>query len=211
MRDAERVWAVAVGAVGLSCFVTGALMTSAPAVDHATADALATLRRRRPWVLAGAVTSIIGATLLLWPLAVVETETGADVWRSLALFSLVTWVFGFGFLALGSLLVAGVVWRTTGGPSDEVARSLLDISHLAIWSVSAPVGAVSVAATTVVGTQADLFGAWVGVAAAAKVLTVAIEVAGTGRQHGWNAGGWAYGTSGYATVAWFALVLIALA
>lgn len=49
------------------------------------------------------------------------------------------------------------------------------------------------------------------VPAVAKILTVLVEVAGTGRRHGWNAGGWAYGTSGYATVAWFALVLVALA
>ena len=48
------------------------------------------------------------------------------------------------------------------------------------------------------------------VIAAAKVLTVVIEVAGVGVRSGWNAGGWAAGSSGYATVAWFGLVLLAL-
>lgn len=47
-------------------------------------------------------------------------------------------------------------------------------------------------------------------AAVLKWITVVIEVAGAGRTGGWNAGGWAYGSSGYATVLWFTLVLLAL-
>jgi hypothetical protein len=43
-----------------------------------------------------------------------------------------------------------------------------------------------------------------------KVATVGLEVAGIARRRGWNAGGWAAGTSGYVTVAWFALVLVAI-
>lgn len=78
-----------------------------------------------------------------------------------------------------------------------------------MWSVSAPIGAVLVAATTAVGLQNEIFGPLV-VIAAAKVLTVVIEVAGVGVRSGWNAGGWAAGSSGYATVAWFGLVLLAL-
>jgi len=122
-----------------------------------------------------------------------------------------TWVFGFGFLALGSMLLVGIVWRTSEGPGQEVARVQLDLSHLAVWSLSAPVGAMAVVATTVVGVQADVFGTLVVVAALVKVITVVIEVAGVGRQRGWNAGGWAGGSSGYATVAWFGLVVAALA
>lgn len=211
MRDAEQAWAVVAGVVGLICFAGGAMAARVPAIDAATEDALADLVRRRRSVLAGSVASITGAALLLWPLAAVATQPDPEVWRSLAIFSMAAWVFGFGFLALGSLLVIGVVWRGGDGPGSDLSRVLLDVSHLAVWSVSAPVGAVSVVATTAVGVQAGLFGAWVIAGAAAKVLTVLVEVAGTGRRHGWNAGGWAYGTSGYATVAWFALVLLALA
>lgn len=211
MRDAEQAWAVAAGAVGLICFASGALAARVPAVDADADDAVNDLIGRRRAVLAGSIASVTGAALLLWPLAAVATEPSADVWPSLAVFSMAVWVFGFGFLALGLLLVIGVVWRGDQGPAPEVARVLLDTSHLAVWSVSAPIGAVSVAATTAVGLQAGVFGAWVVVAAAAKVLTVLVEVAGTGRTTGWNAGGWAAGVSGYATVAWFALVLIALA
>lgn len=211
MRDAEQTWVVAVGVIGLIGFAAGAMAAKVPAVDASTGDAVADLLRRRRAVLAGSVASITGAALLLWPLAAVATDPDPDVWTSLAVFSMAVWVFGFGFLALGSLLVIGVVWRGNEGPGPDVSRVLLDINHLAVWSVSAPIGAVSVLATTAVGVQAGLFGAWVIAAATAKVLTVLIEVAGTGRRHGWNAGGWAYGTSGYATVAWFAVVLLSLA
>ena len=161
-------------------------------------------------MLAGSLASVAGAGLLLWPLCVVATSTDVDVWRSLALFSVATWVFGLGILAIGSMLHVAV-WRTNGGPEGDTARVLLDLSHLAVWSVSAPVGAVAVVATTIVGVQAELLGPVVVVAAVAKAVTSAIEVAGVGSQQGWNAGGWAYGSSAYATVAWFALVLVALA
>ncbi len=210
MRDAERTWTVLAGAVGLLCFIAGSLLVRAPAVDVPIAEALVDLRGRRARVLAGAVIGMAGAGMLLWPLSAVAASTDPDVWRSLALFSIVAWVFGFGFLALGSLLVIGTVWRGDDGPSSGTTRVLLDLSHLAIWSASAPIGALAVVATTAVGVQADLFGPWVVVAAGVKVATVVVELAGTGRLRGWNAGGWAYGSSGYATVAWFALILLAL-
>ena len=207
MRDAERWWVTICGVVGLIGFVAGFMAVRAPAIDLPVDQAVADLVRRRARVLVGSVASVAGAGLLLWPLCVVATSTDADVWRSLALFSIASWVFGFGFFAVGSMLLVAVVWRTTDGPEAALARVLLDLSHLAIWSISAPIGALSVVATTVVGLQAGLFGPLVVVAAVAKVVTAAIEVAGVGRQRGWNAGGWAYGSSAYATVAWFALVL----
>lgn len=204
------MWAVAAGAIGLLCFVAGALLARVPAVDQPTEAAVAVLVGRRRAVLLGSVASIAGAGLLLWPLAAVATEPSEDVWPSLAALSLAAWVFGFGFLALGSLLVVGVVWRTDDGPSPALARTLLDVAHLAVWSVSAPIGALSTAATTAVGVQSGRLGGAIVVAAAVKVVTVVVELAGTCRQRGWNAGGWALGTSGYATVAWFALVLVSL-
>lgn len=210
MRDAEQMWAVVAGAFGLVSFVFGSIAVRAPAVDAPTEEALADLRARRGRVLAGSVAAVFGAGLLLWPLSVVAMTRDADTWRSLAAFSIATWVFGFGFLAFGWLLLVVTVWRTDGAMGDGVARAFLDLSHLAMWSISAPVGALSVIATTVVGVQAELFGWWVVVAASLKVATGVVEVAGTGRQTGWNAGGWARGSSGSATVAWFVLVLIAL-
>ena len=123
-----------------------------------------------------------------------------------------TWIFGFMFLAAGSVALVVTVWRADSGDvlAEHTSRALLDISHLAIWSFSAPIGAMSVAATTVIGVQAALFGPWVVAAAVLKWITVLIEVAGAGRTRGWNAGGCAYGASGYATVLWFALLLVAL-
>ena len=142
MQDPEQVWMVSAGVLGLIGFAAGALTAKVPAVDASTADAVADLVRRRPAVLAGSVASITGAALLLWPLVAVATDPDPDVWRSLALFSMATWVFGFGFLAVGSLLVIGIVWRGDEGPGLDVSRVLLDISHLAVWSVSAPIGAM---------------------------------------------------------------------
>ncbi len=211
MQNAERLFVTIAGVLGLLSFVIGSIAARAPAVDLPIEQAQADLVRRRAQVLAGSVGAIAGAAMLLWPLSVVASSSGPEIWRSVALFSMATWVFGFGFLAVGSMLLVVVVWRTSGGPGAEIARALLDLSHLAVWSISAPVGAMAVVATTVVGVQAELFGKLVVLAAIMKVVTVVIEVAGVGRQQGWNAGGWAGGSSGYATVAWFGLVVAALA
>jgi hypothetical protein len=48
-------------------------------------------------------------------------------------------------------------------------------------------------------------------AAGVKIATAVVEIIGTGQRSGWNAGGWARGTSGCATVAWYAALLVALA
>jgi len=68
-----------------------------------------------------------------------------------------------------------------------------------------------VLATTVVAVQADLAGGLLVALAGVKVATVVVEVAGTGRRTGWNAGGWARGVSGYTSVAWFAALLLTVA
>ena len=130
VRTAEQWWVVAAGSVGLVCFVAGALFTRAPAVDQPIERAMADLRDRRAAVLTGSVLSITGAALLLWPLAFVAAEPGVDRWPSLAIASMAAWVFGFGFLALASLLLVAIVWRTDGPPDVEVARTFLDLGHL---------------------------------------------------------------------------------
>lgn len=211
VQNAERLWVTIVGVLGLVSFVAGSIAARPPAVDQPIEQARTELVRRRAWVLGGSVGALTGAGMLLWPLGVVASSSGTGAWNSLALFSMAIWVFGFGFLAFGSMGLVAVVWRTSGGPGDEASRVLLDLSHLAVWSISAPIAAMAVAATTVLGVQADLFGHLVVLAAVVKLITVAIEVAGVGRQTGWNAGGWAGGSSGYASVAWFGLVLAALA
>jgi hypothetical protein len=210
MRDAERWWAVATGIAGLVAIAGGSLLTNVPRVDHAFEGVRKELARRRSAILVGSVVSVSGSALLLWPLALVATSDAEDVWRSLALFSVGAWVLGFAFLAFAAMLVLAVAWRDPADLEPSVGRLLLDASHLATWSVSAPVGAISVVATTAVGLQAELVGPVVVGAAVAKVATVAVEVAGTGRRDGWNAGGWAAGLSGYATVAWFAVLLASL-
>lgn len=120
------------------------------------------------------------------------------------------WVLGFAFLSLAELLVVAVAWRGPEALQRWVARLFRDASHLATWSVSAPLGAIAVVATTTVGLQAGLVGSLVVAAAVAKVVTAAVEIAGAARRDGWNAGGWAAGSSAYATVAWFALLLTSL-
>lgn len=210
MRDAERWWVLVAGVAGLVAFTGGSLLTGVPRVDDTLERVQDDVARRRNAVLVGSVLSVSGPALLLWPLAVIATSDVEDVWPSLALFSIGAWVLGFAVLAFATMLVVAVAWRGPSGVAPSAVRLLLDASHLATWSVSAPLGAISVAATTTVGVQAGLVGWPVVAAAAAKVATVTVEVAGIGRREGWNAGGWAAGVSGHATVAWFALVLAAL-
>ena len=211
MHGAEQWWVVATGVAGLVLFAGGSLLAAGPPIDAPWADVARHLVRRRTAVLIGSTASVTGAGLLLWPLAAVDASGSADVWPTLARFSLVVWVLGFGFLVLAAVLVVAVAWRGPEEVGEPVATTLLGAAHLAVWSVSAPIGAVAVIATTAVGHQAGTFGPILVVAAAAKVATVAVEVAGLPRRGGWNAGGWAVGASGYVTVAWFALVLLALA
>ena len=207
MVDAERYWAVASGVAGLVCLVSGTFLTALPPVDRPMDEVVAAVARRRSAVLTGAVLTAAAGALLVWPIAAVVTFDDAT-WPSLRLFSVGLAVLGAaGFAGVG-LCIATAAWRI---PSETAgARALLDLAHLGTWSVSAPIGALLVVATTAAGVQADLFGPLVVTAAAAKVTTVAVELAGTARMHGWNAGGWAAGVSGYVTVAWYAMVLAAL-
>lgn len=217
MRDAERWWALGVGAIGLAGFVAGSLLARVPLPDAGDDDLAVALERDRGRILSGSVLAVLGSALLLLPLAVVSAapreaaaDGSGDGWSALGLFALATWVLGFGFLALSAVATSAVVWRDPAELSSSTRRLLLDAAHLATWSISAPVGAVSTVATTVVAIQAGLAGPLLAGAAAAKVLTVGVELAGTGARTGWNVGGWARGASGYATVTWFALLLIAL-
>lgn len=204
------------GAVGLVGFVAGSLLARVPRPDAEGDHVVAALVRDRGRILAGSVLAVLGTTLLLLPVAVVSAapHTGGggrgDGWSALGLFALATWVLGFGFLALSAVATSAVVWRDPGALSPSTRQLLLDASHLATWSISAPVGAVSTVATTVVAIQVDLAGPLLAIVAAAKVVTVGVELVGTGARTGRNAGGWAMGVSGYVTVAWFALLLIAL-
>ncbi len=211
MHGAEQVWVIGSGVVGLVLFAGGSLLAAMPLIDARAVDVRTHLADRRTAILAGSVAATAGAGLLLWPLAAVASTGSPDVWPSLALFSIAAWVLGFGFLAMATCLVAGLAWRGTEELADETIAAVLAVAHLAVWSVSAPIGAVAVAATTAAGVQAGWFGGPVVVAAAVKVATVALEVAGIAHRRGWNAGGWAAGSSGYVTVAWFALVLLSLA
>jgi hypothetical protein len=195
---------VATGAVGLAAFAGGSLLMALPPIDAPDDEVVATLELRRQPVLAGAVASVLGVALLLAPLA----EVGGA-------FALATWVLGFAFLALGACAPAAVAWRDPDGLPPAAVRLVLDLAHLATWSLSAPVGAVSTVATTAGAVDHDIATGPLAVLlvalAAAKVGTVLVELAGTHRRSGWNAGGWALGSSGYVTVAWFAALLLALA
>jgi len=202
---------IAAGVVGLAGFGTGAYLTDLPRVDADLADALTSMSRRRWAVLSGATLSVVGGGLLLWPIAFMSTAGSGAAWESLALFSVVVASLTMSFLVVTAVLTAALAWRDPPALSGPTARLVLDGLHLAIWSVSGPLAAVMVIAATVVGWQNDLLGPAVVAAAAVKVGTVVVEVVGIGVRAGWNAGGWARGASGYATVAWFALVLVSLA
>ena len=198
------------GVAGLLALAGGATLIGGPWVALPDDEIRSALERRRSTVLAGAVSVAAAAGLLLWPVAAVAVAPADGAWQSLALFSVAAWAVGFGFLGVSALVVAAVAWRGPSALGPVATRALLDAAHLGIWSVSAPIGAVAVVATTAVAVQSDIAGPLLVAAAVAKVATAAVEVAGIGRRSGWNAGGWAAGSSGYATVAWFAVLLAAL-
>ena len=211
VAEPETVWMIAAGLVGLAGFVAGSFLTDLPRVDSDLDDALAHVQRRRSAVLSGSTLSAVGGGLLLWPIAFLSTAGSGAAWASLALFSVVVATLTMSFLVVTAVLAAALAWRDPTALSRPTARLVLDGLHLGIWSVSGPLAAVMVLAATAVGWQNGLLGSAVVIAAGVKVGTVVVEVAGIGVRSGWNAGGWARGASGYATVAWFALVLVALA
>lgn len=206
-------WVVAAGVLGLMAFAGGSAAMALPSIDAPDDEVVATLVRRRSAILVGATLSVLGVALLLWPLATVSAD--GDGRAGLDAFALATWVLGFAFLVVAATGPAALAWRDPAALPAPVVRLVLDLAHLATWSLSAPLGAVATVATTAVAVRGDIAdGATatvLGVLAGAKVATVLAEVAGTGRRSGWNAGGWARGTSGYVTVTWFAALLLALA
>lgn len=210
MDGAERWSVVVVGAIGLALWAGGSLLAALRPVDAPLAERVDRLATGRTALLVGSIGAVSGAALLLWPICAVATEEG-EAWVSLRWFSVAVWTLGFTFFVVATVVVSTLAWSPSRAPDQELVRVLLDGAHLAVWAVSAPIGAIAVVATTAVGVQAQLFGPLVVLAATAKVATVVVEVAGTGRRTGWNAGGWAAGSSGYVSVAWFALVLAALA
>ena len=169
MSDAESIWVVSVGVIGLVGFVAGSFLCGAPRVDADLDHALATMRRRRSTVLVGAILSATGGGLLLWPIAAVSTAGSGEAWRSLALFNVAVAALTFSFLVVTSVLAAALVWRDPADLPPPTSRLVLDGLHLATWSVSAPLAAVMTVVTTAVGLQNDLVGPVVGVAAAGKV------------------------------------------
>jgi hypothetical protein len=211
VTDSEALWSTIAGLFGLAAFAGGSLLTNLPRVNADLEVALESLRDRRTAVLGGSVLSATGAGLLLWPIAAVATGGTGGAWPSLALFSVAIAALTLSFTVVVAILTVALVWRDPTAVPHPVASLVLDGLHLAIWPVSGPLAAVMVCATTAVGLQNDLVGPLVVVAAALKVCTVVLEVVGLGTRTGWNAGGWAAGSSGYATVAWFAFLIAALA
>lgn len=207
MEEAERGWAIAAGVAGVVCLVAGSLLSALPPVDRPWPERVAALASRRGRILAGSVLTATAGALLIWPVAAVVVA--GEVWPSLRLTALGLAVLSAAVLMLVATLVATVAWRAPD--DDPAARLFLDAAHLALWSVSAPLGALTVVVVTAAGVQADLFGWLVVVVAAAKVATVVLEVGRTGARTGWSAGGWAAGSSGYVTVLWYGLILVALA
>ena len=208
MDGAEQLWVVSSGVVGLVCLVAGSFVAAVPPPDALDDEVVRWRVARRSAVLVGSGLTASAGALLIWPVAAVAASNGG-AWSSLGMFSVGLAVLGAGVFWVVGLSIATAAWRPTAEPAGT--RLLLDLAHLGTWAVSAPVGGLLVVTTTAAGVQSGLFGPVVVVTAVAKVATAIVEVSGTGRSRGWNAGGWAAGSSGYATVVWYALVLAALA
>ncbi|MEZ5268446.1 MAG: hypothetical protein R2789_07745 [Microthrixaceae bacterium] len=179
---------IAVGVVGLAGFVAGSYLTD-PRVDSTSKKALARVRSRRSAVLSGSLTAVGGGLLLSHRVHLHrQVRRNLGVTRAPASSSPLT----MSFLVVTAVFNAALAWRIRLR-SLLTARLVLDGVHLGIWSVSGPLAAIMVSAATAVGWQNDLLGPAVVVAAAVKVGTVVVELAGIGVRTGWNAGGWARG------------------
>lgn len=202
--------AIAAGATGLVLLAAGSMLAALPPVDTSIDGTIHALHLRRNRVLTGSMVALAGTGLLLWPVAAVAAAS-AEAWLSLLIFSVAIATLGSMFLAIAFLATIALAWQEDAELDRGAARLLHQTAHLATWSVSAPLAAMFVAATTGAAWQADIADPALLLAAGVKIATVVVEIVGTGRRSGWNAGGWARGTSGYATVAWYAALLVALA
>lgn len=206
----ETTAVIAAGMTGLVLLAGGSTLAALPPIDKPIDEAIRALHGRRNRVLTGSLPALGGTGLLLWPVAAVAAAS-TDAWLSLRIFSIAIATLGSIFLALALLAAVVLVWPNETDLDRGAARLLHQSAHLATWSVSAPLAAIFVAATTGTAWQADIAGPALLLTAGAKIATVIVEIIGTGQRSGWNAGGWARGTSGYATVAWYATLLVALA
>lgn len=206
----EAAAAVTAGMAGLVLLAGGSTLTALPPIDRPIEAVIRTVQARRPAVLAGSLMASTGTGLLLWPVTAATTAS-EDVWRSLALFSVAVAALGAMFLAASALATIALAWPSNADLHRGTARVLHQVAHLATWSVSAPVAAVFVIATTAAAAQAHIAGPALVTAAVFKIVTIGVEIIGIGQRTGWNAGGWARGASGYATVLWYAALLLALA
>lgn len=206
----ETTAAIAAGAAGLVLLAGGSTLASLQPIDTPINETIHILHRRRNPVLTGSVAALSATGLLLWPIAAIAAES-TEAWLSLRIFSVAIATLGSMFLAIAFLATAALAWPNETELDPGAARLLHQIAHLATWSVSAPLAATFVAATTGTAWQADIANPALLLAAGVKIATVVVEIVGTGQRSGWNAGGWAKGTSGYATVAWYTALLLALA
>jgi hypothetical protein len=206
----ETSAAITAGAIGIALLAGGSTLAALPPIDQPAEATIRRLRGRRRSVLTGSLAAITGTALLLWPVAAVAAIESVEGWPSLRLFSIAVATLGSMFMAAASLMTIALAWPDADTLDVRGARLLHQIAHLATWSASAPVGAIFVVATTAAAHQAGIAGPILFAIPAIKVVTVGVEIVGVGRRRGWNAGGWARGTSGYATVLWYATLLLAL-
>ena len=203
--------AVIAGASGLVLLIVGAFVAGVPPrIEASTAVWIAHLGGHQGTVLLGIACSLLGGALLLLPLGVVVTRACDTAAHGLALAAFGGFILAFGISAIGSLAVAAVTWSHPAAVDPSIVRFAVDLDHLAQWALSAPAAGLAVVTMSIAAHAAGFVPRRVLVLGWIKVATVVVEVAGLWMTSGWNAGGYALGTSALATVAWLTSLLLAI-
>lgn len=170
-----------IGGGGVLLFVVGSFLPGvAPAGDDETPVWIRYLVENRSAILFGAVLTLTAVPLLLVGVA----PSTADRVGTVDALALGAWVFAFGFLALSSPVMAAVAWRGPTALDASTVRFAVDVSHLALWGLSAGPAALAVVATTVALSRQMPIPSWLVSLAAVKVITSVVEIAGVGVTRG---------------------------
>lgn len=205
------------GLAGVVCYLVGAFLPGSPLKPDAATDSIVShLADHRRSVLIGYALTLMGLALLVWflgylraVLAEAEAEHGSSG-SPLATVTTVSWVLLFAIAGAGGAGVSVVAWRGAGQVDPNLVRLVFDISNLSLYTITATVAFLSVAAPTVVIARTGVLPRWLVVIGVIELAVNVVELAGIGTRTGWNAGGYVAGVGPLVWMVWVAALSITM-
>ena len=201
------------GAVGAVIYAISAFTAGSPLKPDASRQTVIDhFSDKRGAVLAGYLLAALGVALLVWFLGylhkLVRNNEGAG--GVLATITLASWVSLLVIVVAGAVPLIAVVWRGAKQVSPGLLGLAFDASNLSLYSISAPVAAVSVLAPIIVIWRSRCLTRWLVALGVVEIVVNGIEIAGIFERTGFNAGGYVGGTGPFLWVLWVALLSIAM-